>query len=358
MTEELTAATVDAVTGDVVIRSPELVKVRKQRGGNIGYLKKIISSSLFVIENSDDDAEITLSSNRDILLEKETLLKNYHERIMNLLEDEEEISTEIEKHNEFIRDIRKCLHSVAKWFDKKRKKYAITSCICLQIREVLPKIALNPFDGDPINFQSFWDMFKSSIHNDTGLDDVTKFNYLKGLLHGKAKAAIAGLGITSSNYKHALEILHERFGDPQLIINTHMDTLLSLRPVSSENVNDLCEIYDIIEIHRRNLSSLDVSMKEYGPILNSIIMSKLTRGIKLNISRQMPAGKWNVIKLMDVFKRERELVARERCECFEHLSIHRDHRPPPTPEDTATLYSGRLQDIACVNKGTHPTIAT
>ena len=95
------------------IRSPELVNVRKQRGGNIGYLKKIISSSLFVIENSDDDAEITLSSNRDILLEKETLLKNYHERIMNLLEDEEEISTEIEKHSEFIRDIRKCLHSVA-----------------------------------------------------------------------------------------------------------------------------------------------------------------------------------------------------------------------------------------------------
>ena len=142
-------------------------------------------------------------------------------------------------------------------------------------------------------------MFKSSIHNDTELDDVRKFNYLKGLLGGIAEAAIADLGITTSNYKHALEILHECFGDPQRIINTHMDTLLSLRPVSSENVNDLREIYDIIEIHTRNLSSLDVSMKEYGPILNSIIMSKLTRGIKLDISRQMPAGKWNVIKLMD-----------------------------------------------------------
>ena len=125
-----------------------------------------------------------------------------------------------------------------------------------------------------------------------------------------------------------------------------MDTLLSLRPVSSENVNDLREIYDIIEIHTRNLSSLDISMREYGPILNSIIMSKLTRGIKLDISRQMPAGKWNVIKLMDVFKRE--LVARERCESFEHLSIHRNHRPPPTPEDTGTLYSGTLQDIECI----------
>ena len=167
MTEELTAATVDAVTGDVVSRSPELVKVRKQRGGNIGYLKKIISSSLFVIENNDDEAEITLSSNQDILLEKETLLKNYHERIMNLLEDEEEISTEIEKHNEFIRDIRKCLHSVAKWFDKKEKSMPLPVASAFKFGESarLPKTALNPFDGDPINFQSFWDMSKSSIHN-------------------------------------------------------------------------------------------------------------------------------------------------------------------------------------------------
>ena len=154
-------------------------------------------------------------------------------------------------------------------------------------------------------------------HSDSDLADISNFNYLKGLLEGKAKAAISGLCTTASNYKHAIELIRERFGGPQLIISTHMETLLSLRPVTSEHVKELREIYDIIEIHMRNVSSFDISMKHYGPILNSIIMSKLTRSITLDISRQMPVGKWDVIKLMDVFKRE--LVARERCEGFEYI---------------------------------------
>ena len=75
-TVELTAD-IDAVRGDVEInKSPELVKLKKQRGGNIGYLKKIVSNSLLVIESNDNDADITLFSNRYILLEKETLLKS------------------------------------------------------------------------------------------------------------------------------------------------------------------------------------------------------------------------------------------------------------------------------------------
>ena len=47
--------------------------------------------------------------------------------------------------------------------------------------------------------------------------------------------------------------------------------------------------------------------------------SSIDFSIKLDISRQMAPGKWDVVKLMDIFKRE--LVARERCENFENLSI-------------------------------------
>ena len=99
-----------------------------------------------------------------------------------------------------------------------------------------------------------------------------------------------------------------------------MDTLLSLRPVKTEDVEQLREIYDVLEIHTRSLNAFDISAKNYGPILNSIIMCKLPCNIKLDISRQMPAGKWDVMKLMGVFKRE--LVSRERCNKFENLSVN------------------------------------
>ena len=48
-------------------------------------------------------------------------------------------------------------------------------------------------------------------------------------------------------------------------------------------------------------------------------MSKLPRSLKLQVSREMPSGKWDVVKVMAVFKRE--LMARERCERIDKTSL-------------------------------------
>jgi len=52
-------------------------------------------------------------------------------------------------------------------------------------------------------------------------------------LEGAALAAISGLSLTESNYKNAIEILTERFGNEQLIISSHMEALLQLPAVTS-----------------------------------------------------------------------------------------------------------------------------
>ena len=83
---------------------------------------------------------------------------------------------------------------------------------------------------------------------------------------------LLGLDTISENYKNAIELLHKRFADPQNIICSHMNTFLSLRPVKKENVEQLREIYDILEIHTRSLNAFDISVKNYGPILNFIII--------------------------------------------------------------------------------------
>ena len=65
------------------------------------------------------------------------------------------------------------------------------------------------------------------------LEDITKFTYLKSFLRGPALSSIQGLTLTSENYKDAVEILRERYGNKQLLINTHMETLLNTKPVTS-----------------------------------------------------------------------------------------------------------------------------
>ena len=61
----------------------------------------------------------------------------------------------------------------------------------------LPKITLNEFSGDLLEWTSFWDSFEAAIHRNRGITDVDKMNYLRGLLEGEALSVINGLSLAN-----------------------------------------------------------------------------------------------------------------------------------------------------------------
>ena len=167
--------------------------------------------------------------------------------------------------------------------------------------------------GDPLMFQSFWEIFDSSVNSNPKLDKISKFSYLKGLLKDKANDAILGLSLTSENYDEAVAILKSRFGDPQIVIQTTMDVLLSLPNIEScSDIWLLLKILDAIETTSPNLSPYDIDSNHYGLILILVVMKKLPKEFRWELSRQMPVGKWDVAKLLKVFFKE--LASRERCQ--------------------------------------------
>lgn len=94
----------------------------------------------------------------------------------------------------------------------------------------------------------------NALHENTSVENITKFTYLKGLLRGKALASIAGLSLTAANYEEAVQILKSQYGNTQILIAVHIDKLMSITPVtSSENIKELRSLYDTIEVHIRNL---------------------------------------------------------------------------------------------------------
>ena len=110
----------------------------------------------------------------------------------------------------------------------------------------LPKLSLPHFNGDLTKWTSFWDSYESAIHSSKALTDVDKFNYLRSLLERNAHDAIAGLTLSSANYQEAIEILQNRFGNKQLIIAKHMELLLNVEAVQSDqNLKALRRLYDI-----------------------------------------------------------------------------------------------------------------
>lgn len=91
----------------------------------------------------------------------------------------------------------------------------------------LPKLSLPHFNGDLTKWTTFWDSYESAVHSNGDLTNVEKFNYLRSLLERTPHDAITGLTLSSANYREAVEILHKRFGNKQMIISKHMELLLN-----------------------------------------------------------------------------------------------------------------------------------
>ena len=107
-------------------------------------------------------------------------------------------------------------------------------------------------------------------------------NYLSGLLKGEAAKVIQGLPLSESNYKRVVDLLKERFGQKQVLINAHMDALLKI-PVATNDVKKLRSLYDGCEGYIHGLESLDVYPESYGVILKSYCTGYVLRNFQIRL---------------------------------------------------------------------------
>ena len=86
---------------------------------------------------------------------------------------------------------------------------------------------MKKFNGD----FAFWDQYDSDIHQKQNISDTDKFTHLKSYLCDSANSVIFGLTLTSENYKEALDLLRQRYANPQVLIGAHMKKFVSLNNV-------------------------------------------------------------------------------------------------------------------------------
>ena len=200
----------------------------------------------------------------------------------------------------------------------------------------LPKISLPHLKGNPVYWTAFWDSYESAIHLNSSLSDVDKFNYLKSLLERSAYDAIAGLTLSSANYREAIDILKRRFGNRQMIISRHMDILLNLAPVTGDHdIRGLRRLYNDVETNVCGLRALGVGHEAYGAMLTSVLLTKLPLELRLIVNRRAPLKDLNLEGLQEIL--EEELNARERS--FDGCVSRRSHDNSRSTHSFATLLS-------------------
>ncbi|GFR00893.1 integrase catalytic domain-containing protein [Trichonephila clavata] len=167
--------------------------------------------------------------------------------------------------------------------------------------------------------------FKSAVHDNSNLNDVDKFSYLKSVVTSDAELAIRGLTLTPENYAKAVKILEDRFGIKELIVDYHMTRLLNLSPVrKSFDVIALRKPYDQLEINIRGLESLEIFPDSYSCLLFPIIMKAIPPDLALEYNKKHNEKQSQVTDLTTYLRGEVE--SRERTKLL--LKPRGAHRIP------------------------------
>nr|XP_034833040.1 uncharacterized protein LOC117989737 [Maniola hyperantus] len=140
----------------------------------------------------------------------------------------------------------------------------------------LPKLSLPEFDGDILQWSTFWDQFSSNIDK-RNLTDVDKLLYLKASLKGEAKKIVEGLETTNKNYSIALVTLKNRYGKENHIIDAHYSALYRVKASTAMNVTEVRQTLNEIERHLRVLKSLGEDINHNH--LRFLIMEKFPQEI-------------------------------------------------------------------------------
>ena len=120
------------------------------------------------------------------------------------------------------------------------------------------------------------------------MSNISKFSHLQSLLRGEAKTVIAGLALTSANYKAAYDMLEERYGRKDRIINAHVQALLYPSQASNisslkgrKYVSALWKFRDELLSHIHSLEALGIKGTQVEVFLCPIILGKLPDPIRL-----------------------------------------------------------------------------
>ena len=343
---------------EVVVTDEERIRRRKVkiRAGHRAHVTKMYAAIENNIKNYDASLEVDMIAFRDTLKRKAVIISKLDEEILETLDDDEKIIDEVDNSEGIQADIQFRIVKIENLLQKQKtdveeKKNVTKSDVKNEEKSVdvtkkiqamvkLPKIEIQCFMGDPKEYRAFRDAFDVTIGDKDGLSDVEKFTYLRSYVKGDAENSIKGLPVTSANYAEAKSILEQRYGNVQIIVNSHMEELIKLpQVVTDKQTKKIRQLYDQIETNLRSLRSLGVKPESYGCLLVPILISKLPPTLNLHLSRKFDSSTdvWQVKNIMEELRKE--LEARERCGDTEKDKPDIPKKKPATLESLHSKHS-------------------
>ena len=270
----------------------------KVRGGHYARTKVLIRSLNEAYEK-DETTEAWVENQIEAISAQKESIQKLNELILDQCED---VNTEIEKSCEFNLFINAALNDAKRWLRGRSSQDSSTSNPVK-----LPSIVLQKFSGNPLEWSTFWDIFKTSIHNRRDLSNAAKFYYLRNQLEGEASMLLKDFDHTDGSYAEAIELITKTYGRPKLLIQARLYALFDLVPPEA-NSTELGRFLSQYEAHLRGLKTLGANIREAGYIFAALLLRKLPPTVRNNIGRASQSDSWTLDELRTAIERELDLL--------------------------------------------------
>lgn len=143
----------------------------------------------------------------------------------------------------------------------------------------LPPMNLPQFDGTPAKWPSFYSRFKVSVH-DSSMSKIHKFSYLLDSLSEEPLSLIDTLVLDEKHYDVAWNLLCDKYRSEKRLVFSQFDGLLGLPEISKNSAN-LSQFSTKLQEHLHALEAMDISRKEFGVMLVSVILKKFSPALMI-----------------------------------------------------------------------------
>ncbi|XP_068738985.1 uncharacterized protein [Montipora capricornis] len=230
------------------------------------------------------------------LLEMKTKLSKVleeRERSKSQKAEEEKLRAKFEQEEQFRREIQQQEKEL--WEEKMRAELEMAEA-AKAARAKLPELKITPFNGTPVDWIRFQNMFTSQIH-DKPLSDEEKYGYRLELVAPKVRSRLANLKPGALEYKTAWERLKTEFGQSKTVITAHMEEIINLPVTRESNYERVREFYEKLSKNYDPLQTLGE-----GEMLKGFVLSTLNKlpQVKPDLVRTDEGWEdWNMEKLID-----------------------------------------------------------
>ncbi|XP_018377661.1 PREDICTED: uncharacterized protein LOC108770524 [Trachymyrmex cornetzi] len=139
----------------------------------------------------------------------------------------------------------------------------------------LPRIDIPKFSGNPEDWLSFKDLFTSLVIANGSLSSVEKLQYLKTSLVGTAAQLLRNMSVTGENFQRAWDALIAFYENKRMLLNTTLNSLLSLKRMTKESAGELERLYTCMMQIYRSLENLQRPVSHWNDFLIFIAVQRL-----------------------------------------------------------------------------------